>query len=139
MAKARSKRTMRNRKSRNRRGGVFRFFISPEKKAFKELVETGNNDKLCDFVGQMINADKKDIILSQLNENDKKKFTSCEEEIKKDYENDTMNPREENPLPPRIRQQPQNGGKSRRRHRRGRTLHKRRKSRKVRKTRCRRK
>jgi hypothetical protein len=35
--------------------------------------------------------------------------------------------------------QPQGGGKSRRRHRRGRTLHKRRKSRKVRKTRCRRK
>ena len=31
------------------------------------------------------------------------------------------------------------GGKSRRRHRRGRTLHKRRKSRKVRKTKCRRK
>jgi hypothetical protein len=33
---------------------------------------------------------------------------------------------------------PQDAGKSRRRHRRGRTLHKRRKSRKVRKTRCRR-
>ena len=47
-------------------------------------------------------------------------------------------------LPPRIRptQQAtgkQMGGKSRRRHRRGRTLHKRRKSSKVRKTRCRRK
>ncbi len=35
--------------------------------------------------------------------------------------------------------QQQDAGKSRRRHRRGRTLHKRRKSRKVRKTRCRRK
>jgi hypothetical protein len=37
MAKARSKRTMRNRKSRNRRGGLFGCFnCSPEKKAFKE-------------------------------------------------------------------------------------------------------
>jgi hypothetical protein len=38
-----------------------------------------------------------------------------------------------------TRYEPQNAGKSRRRHRRGRTLHKRRKSRKVRKTGCRRK
>ena len=48
---------------------------------------------------------------------------------------------EDNPLPPRIKHPhpTSSGGKSRRRHRRGRTLHKRRKSRKVRKTRCRRK
>jgi hypothetical protein len=67
--------------------------------------------------------------------------TKKDEEYEK-YKKDEMikekEKEEENPLPRRIRQ-PQGAGKSRRRHRRGRTLHKRRKSRKVRKTRCRRK
>ena len=126
MAKARSKRTMRNRKSRNRRGGG-----GVESKKFKEINALNDNDKLCDFVEQMIKVGKKDIILSELDDGEKEKFNECEKEKNNDFENDTMNPR--------IRQQPQGGGKSRRRHRRGRTLHKRRKSRKVRKTRCRRK
>ena len=145
MAKARSRRTLRNRKSRNRRGG------GVELENFRQINALNDNDKLCNFVQQMIDTGKKDILINELSENEKQKFNECEQKIDEENKNDFLPKKivkqekkivkqeeEENPLPPRIRP-PASGGKSRRRHRRGRTLHKRRKSRKVRKTRCRRK
>lgn len=223
MAKARSRRTMRNRKSRNRRGGLFGLCLncSPEKKMFKELNEPGNVEKLCEYIVSLVNnsPDKIPSLYNELNDHDKDALHSCivkglmKQQITNDklrdlslsYTNKTMldeaqqrlaelapqapqalpfgfgspqqalpreslqsdtvlgpqrqmvapggffKPKSAKPLPTNVEafqnqvannlgaSSAQGGGKSRRRHRRGRTLHKRRKSRKVRKTRCRRK
>jgi hypothetical protein len=235
MAKARSRRTLRNRKSRNRRGGVFRFFISDDKKAFKEARDNANDfDKialyryifnslnsengiekiqklfgdlsttardvspwfgisdrqiLVNCIAEMIiknfitddkvkdisfysdiNKAKKEIESKaqnlKLNIESMEKLTSesvkptigfknpteqlkqLKEKIDKEQKAEETLRQELKPTQ-RVNQNSEihdktpllisDGGKSRRRHRRGRTLHKRRKSRKVRKTRCRRK
>jgi len=220
MAKARSRRTLRNRKSRNRRGGVFRFFISDDKKAFKEAPDK------CNYIVELVNnsPDKLPNLYQELNEHDKNTLHACivnglvnnsiqeqnirdllptGNETKKMIVSEAMQQRKKQqeeraqqekraqqqerapqehqegrapqasdnvfihnippggpggfykpkpikPLPTNVEAfqeqfnakldapSPQNAGKSRRRHRRGRTLHKIRKSRKVRKTRCRR-
>ena len=190
MAKARSRRTLRNRKSRNRRGGGFRFFISDEKKAFKEARDTdeatvckhinnilqdnsdgtariqtlfdelsdtpimshgwttGNNDRgiLINCIANMFTKDKitnTDIELFDKNLKDAIN-SNIQKKINKNKEVQLRIERGQMKGPgfhtPKLytAAQPQDAGKSRRRHRRGRTLHKRRKSRKVRKTRCRR-
>jgi len=73
MAKARSRRTMRNRKSRNRRGGVFRFFISDDKKAFKDA-----QDK-CNYIVELVNKSPEKIpsLYNELNEHDKNTLRAC--------------------------------------------------------------
>jgi hypothetical protein len=184
---------MRNRKSRNRRGGgLFGLCLncSPEKKAFKEARDTdettvckhissilqkssdgikniqplfdqlsdtpimshgwttGNNDR-----GILINCIANMVIKKEITDTDIESF----DKILKDAININIAKKNEKVKLMRDRRpmegpgfhtpsiyytqqnaQPQDAGKSRRRHRRGRTLHKRRKSRKVRKTRCRR-
>ena len=220
MAKARSKRTMRNRKSRNRRGGMFGCLnCSPEKKAFKEARDT-NEASVCQHISSIIKGDNGinniQMLFNQLSDtvktgdiwysskNDKEILTHCiakmdiydsifkglpnnsdlkgklkiqketldeqlrqqelreirlreqeeqqqqqrQERVVQDHDNhngpkkkiENIGFRYPRPISnTALNPNSQNAGKSRRRHRRGRTLHKRRKSRKVRKTRCRRK
>ena len=195
MAKARSRRTMRNRKSRNRRGGLFGF--SKEEK-FKEEVKklikfnemadtTATGKKQYMFDEPLYTSNFQNIydLWTKIPKNDKKSvgeyFVKARDDILVDHsyrvepykriiadlvEMETTldsNPimwttvlrppsvvRNEKEIKQKMIEEEQlsdlstphpvdGGGKSRRRHRRGRTLHKRRKSRKVRKTRCRRK
>jgi hypothetical protein len=173
---------------------VFRFFISPEKKAFKEARDTdettvckhinsilqdssdginkiqllfnqlsdtpimshgwttGNNDRgiLINCIANM--AINNEIINTQIDLFDKilKDAINSNIEKKRNKNKEVQLMIDRGPMKgPGFHTSsisytpqsytPQNAGKSRRRHRRGRTLHKRRKSRKVRKTRCRRK
>jgi hypothetical protein len=179
---------MRNRKSRNRRGGGVRFFISPEKKAFKEARDTDEAtvckhinsilqhssdgiiniqllfDKLCDYPimshGWTTGNNDRGILINCIanmaiqNEITDAYIESFDEILKNAIKSNIEKKRKKNEKAQLMIDRgpmtgpgfhtsstyytPQDAGKSRRRHRRGRTLHKRRKSRKVRKTRCRR-
>jgi len=202
MGKARSRRTMMNRKSRNKRGGLFGLCLncSPEKKLFKEKKKIGGREG-CKYIVELVNEtpDKAPFLFQELNEFDKDFMRECivdglvndaisENQIRdlsSIYTNSTAGillevsqrredailntsvqhlPVQETPksmpvynkrdrvmrvdaLPKsgffipnkQTSKQTSSGGKSRRRHRHRRTLHKLRKSRKVRKTKCRRK
>lgn len=210
MGKARSSRRMRNCKSRTKRGGGFRFFISPEKLKFKQAKEAGNKNDLHNYIVEIVNKtpDEIPLLYDDLNQYDKDILRRCiidgvkTEEILKDnirdLSTDLSNTKNEiietaaqekneeqqrqnqevpstglaaeytapqrpldsptthatrlrpligdndqhihdtPPLKPGGFITPKSGGKSSRRHRRVRTLHKRRKSSKVRKTRYRR-
>ena len=176
MAKARRTRTLRSRKSRNRRGGLFgisdveKFKEKLERVAsIKQILDECREQKNCKIDPDNLNPTQKlnlkTNIVKILDNNADPSVSDLKNYIKglseDDYNNlkDKLYQAEKSFVytnvaimcrNDKILQQAkdantmadilaQGGGKSRRRHRRGRTLHKRRKSRKVRKTRCRRK
>ena len=193
MAKARRTRTLRNRKSRNRRGGLFGFSDVEKFKAklesvasIKQIIHECREEKNCkidpDNLGNIQKQTLEEKIVKILTSNEpgvkelkeyitnlgdddldrlkdelyqaEKSFVyinvaamcKSEEILKKAKKRlqDAKDAKDADTMADILKQDvtqgvKQGGGKSRRRHRRGRTLHKRRKSRKVRKTRCRRK
>ena len=198
MGKARSRRTMMNRKSRNKIGGLFGrcWNCSPEKKKFKELLKE-DREKARGYIVEFVNMtpEKAPSLYQELNDHGKDtmrryivdgvsndeilkdnirdlsiisdnsrvrileeathaKNVKLQEAVQKPEPSAPSAPLElhqRDPKPSDRVTRPENdtrrigfrlsssGGKSRRRHRHRRTLHKLRKSRKVRKTKCRRK